>query len=137
MTRYRPSAQKSRIVFIIDRLRRLWLNGHIDEAEGFLDDGIVTYVPWSKRRIEGKRDFIRVFQDLRANFDIKRCDASDLQIAFHGGVSLAHCRLSIEYVRGKEHHTGSGLDFLVFAFREGAWRLARRSIVLDPWPRCG
>jgi hypothetical protein len=117
---------------IIDNVRTIihfWLEGRLERLTDMIDDTIVMYLPHCPRRFEGKKAFFQALREYTEQTTIRRYDQSHFGVETHDGVSIAHYRFHMDYVTKNVNRSESGIDLFVFHFKDGGWRLVRRSVL--------
>ena len=125
-----------KILHNIDKIIRCWLEGDFERIGPYLDDNVVMYLPHLKYRIAGKKEAVRALRQLRQYSDIRRYRGEDVTVESNGEIAIAHSRYSLEYVRGVQRLTESGLDLFVLERKNRSWRIVRWSMIANETTPC-
>jgi len=125
-----------RILRSIEKIVRYWLEGDFNRIGSYLDDNVVMYLPHLDYRIAGKKEGVRALRQLRLYSDIRRYCGEDVTVESNGDIAIAHSRYSLEYIRGVQRMTESGMDLFVLKRRNRTWRIVRWSMIANETMPC-
>ncbi|HEY7471518.1 MAG TPA: DUF4440 domain-containing protein [Gemmatimonadota bacterium] len=130
MTTAADREARREIVKFLGRLETAWTKGRFEELRECFLEAAVLVSPDLEQRMEGRDPIIASYAEFLAESRLLKFDSEPPMIEVFGDTAVSLTGWTVEYERQGEVQRESGKDLLVLARKEGAWKIAWRTLIL-------
>jgi ketosteroid isomerase-like protein len=117
---------------VVEALNRAWMEGRGDAVRNLLRDDVVFVQPGFGARVEGAAACVRTYVEFTKAAEVQGFAPAEMSIDLFGSTAMVSYRFGIHYVVGGQEYRESGRELLVLTATAGGWKVAWRTLLLDP-----
>lgn len=114
---------------VVHAVNDAWLEGRAEEMRPHLAHDVVFVQPGFEARVVGPDDVIASYQEFAALATLHGYNETEATVEDFGETAVVSYFFTIAYEMDGRQHRESGHDLFVLTRREGAWKVAWRTLV--------
>ncbi len=115
------------LVAQIKAMDRCWMDGRFDDLKDHLAEDVVLVAPDGAGRLTGLANAIKSYRQFMSAATVERYKTSDHLVTLRGDTAVAEYAWDMAYSLNDMRHEEQGREVLVFARRDGGWRVVWRT----------
>ena len=110
-------------------LDECWLRGRFDDLRMYFAEDIVLVAPGGQFRITGTEEAIESYRQFMSNAQVMRFETDNYFVTERGQAAVVEYEWTMVWVASSVEHSDKGREILVWANRDGSWRVVWRTQV--------
>src|ERR1039457_3586262 len=117
---------EAEFISFVEQLDRCWMQGRLQDLEGFLAEDVVFVAPGGKLRSAGIGKAIESYRQFLSQAKVSHFETHDHFVTQRGDTAIVEYAWQMAWVAAAVEHREVGREVLVFACRNGNWRVVWR-----------